>query len=246
MNTIFVYRNGSTEATTRIERAWLNPASGAVLWVDLEAPSIPESLLLSDTFAFHPLAVEDALSSRERPKVEPYEGYLFVVLDQVRLFLGPHFLVTVSGGGVSAIGEMRDNVAHNQKLVGDGSVALCHRIVDEMVDRYGPSIAALTERLNADAAKLLDRSAQPALLQDVLLLQTDLLQWKHRIAAESEVIGRLARREFIDVSTDMAFRFRDVHDHLLAAADDIAIASERLSGVIVAASALAGAGRRWI
>ena len=49
-----------TEPATSIDRAWLNPASGALLWVDIANPSVPESLLLSDTFGFHPLSVEDA------------------------------------------------------------------------------------------------------------------------------------------------------------------------------------------
>ena len=71
MNTIFVCRDAHTEQVTSIDRAWLNPSAGVFLWVDLEAPSIPESLLLSDTFGFHRLAVEDAMSAGQSPKVEP-------------------------------------------------------------------------------------------------------------------------------------------------------------------------------
>src|SRR6516225_6564774 len=106
MNTIFVHRNGTTQQTTRIDRAWLSPASGAVMWVDLQSPSIPESLLLSDTFVFHPLAVEDALARRERPKIEPYDGYLFIVLHDIRFFIGAHFLVSVSRDAVEAVDEV--------------------------------------------------------------------------------------------------------------------------------------------
>ena len=65
MVTIFVYRNGRAEPATSIDRSWLNPSSGAVLWVDLAAPSVPESLILSETFAFHPLSVEDAMATAQ-------------------------------------------------------------------------------------------------------------------------------------------------------------------------------------
>ena len=75
-----MHRNGKTEQTTRIDRAWLNQASDAVVWVDLAAPSIPETLILSDTFGFHPLAVEDARSPVQYPKAEAYDGYLYVIL----------------------------------------------------------------------------------------------------------------------------------------------------------------------
>jgi Mg2+ and Co2+ transporter CorA len=60
MVAIFVHRNGKTERVTSVDRAWLNPAANTIVWVDLAAPSIPETLILSDTFAFHPLSVEDA------------------------------------------------------------------------------------------------------------------------------------------------------------------------------------------
>jgi Mg2+ and Co2+ transporter CorA len=50
---------------TSIENGWLDPASGVTIWVDIAAPSVPESLLLSDTFRFHPLSVEDAMSALE-------------------------------------------------------------------------------------------------------------------------------------------------------------------------------------
>jgi magnesium transporter len=245
VNTIFVHRNGTTEQTTRIDRAWLNPASGATLWVDLAAPSIPESLLLSDTFAFHPLAVEDALSPRERPRIDAYDGYLLVVLTEVRMFVGRNFLVSVSGGGVPAVEEMRDNVAHNPRLLADGSVALCHRIADELADAYEQQVRALRARLDALTAKTADRPA-PGVVAEILSLHGDLLTWRARMVLEADVVCRLARRDFIDVSTEMALRFRDVHDHLMSAADELGIGIERVGSLLTVASAMAGGSRRWI
>src|SRR5690349_2560111 len=80
MINIFVHRQGQTEQVTSIDRGWLTPTSGVTLWVDLAAPSIPESLILSDTFAFHPLSVEDAMSKLQYPKIEAYDGYLYAIL----------------------------------------------------------------------------------------------------------------------------------------------------------------------
>ena len=58
MVTIFINRNGQTEQVKSLDRVWLNPASSTYLWVDLAAPSIPELLILSDTFTFHPQTVD--------------------------------------------------------------------------------------------------------------------------------------------------------------------------------------------
>ncbi len=109
MITILLHRDGKTDSVTSLDRSWLNPAAEVCLWVDLAAPSVPESLVLSDTFAFHPLSVEDATSSLEYPKVEAYDGYLYVVLHgidfhagepgfathDIDFFIGPNYLVTV-------------------------------------------------------------------------------------------------------------------------------------------------------
>ena len=153
----------STEQVTSIDRALLNPAAGAVVWVDLETPSIPESLILSDTFAFHPLSVEDAMSPRQYPKVEAYDGYLYVILHgiesklaehrfathDVDFFVGPNYLVTVHDGDSRSIADIRDHATRNPKILGEGPVALFHRIVDAMVDHYRPETDKLEDRLGA-------------------------------------------------------------------------------------------------
>src|SRR5262245_55870061 len=133
MGSIQVPRNGKTEQATSMDRAWLNPASGAVVWVDLEAPSIPESLILSETFAFHPLSVEDAMSARQYPKVEAYDGYIYVILHgisfekrgsfatlDVDFFLGPTYLVTVHPGDCPSLEDLRGQAPRNAKILGEG------------------------------------------------------------------------------------------------------------------------------
>ena len=143
-------------------RAWLNPASGRSCWVDLAAPSIPETLILSDTFAFHPLSVEDAMAKLQYPKVEAYDGYLYVILHgidfqaaehgfgthDVDFFVGPNYLVTVHDGHSRSINDLRDHATRNAKILGEGPVALFHRIVDAMVDHYRPEIEKLEDRLD--------------------------------------------------------------------------------------------------
>src|SRR5919205_818098 len=94
MVTIFVHRNGRTDEAASIDRAWLEPKAGVYLWVDLSAPSIPESLILSDTFRFHPLSVEDAMSARQYPKIESYDGYLYVILHGIENKATEHCFAT--------------------------------------------------------------------------------------------------------------------------------------------------------
>ncbi len=247
MVTIHVHREGATERVTAIDRSWLNPASGVFLWVDLASPSIPESLILSDTFAFHPLSVEDAMSALQYPKVEAYDGYLYVVLHgvdfeasqhgfathDVDFFLGGNYLVTVHGGGSRSILDMCDHATRNPKIVGDGPVPLFHRIVDAMVDHYRPELDKLDARLDEIEDQVFERPS-PDLAREILEQKHEVARLRRVTLPQRDVMARLARREFVDISTEMAFRFRDVHDNLVRIADDSLIFHDRLSSMLEA------------
>ena len=245
MVTFFVHRNGATEQVASIDRAWLNPASGATVWVDLAAPSIPESLVLSDTFGFHPLSVEDAMSKLQYPKVEAYDGYLYVILHgieadnaehrfathDVDFFVGPNYLVTVHDGDSRSIIDLREHATRNPKILSEGPVALLHRIVDTMVDHYRPEIDKLEDRLDALEDEIF-RTADPRLVRRILDEKRQVASLRRIVTPQRDVVARLARRDFVDVSTELSFRFRDVYDHLVRIADDALIFQDRITGML--------------
>jgi magnesium transporter len=240
-----VHRDGRTEQVSSIDRAWLEPSSTVCLWVDLAAPSVPESLVLSDTFAFHPLSVEDAMSAVQYPKAEAYEGYLYVVLHgidyqvtdrcfgthDVDFFLGRNYLVTVHDGHARAITELCDYAARNPKLLAEGPVPLFHRIVDSMVDHYRPEVDKLEDRLD-ELENAIFETANPQLIRSILDEKREVASLRRIVTPERDVIARLARRDFADISTEMSFRFRDVYDHLVRIADDALIFQDRITGML--------------
>jgi magnesium transporter len=243
--TIFVHRNGRTEAATSIDRGWINKAGGVFLWVDLAAPSIPEALILSDTFAFHPLSVEDAMAPMQYPKAEAYDGYLYVILHgidfraqehffgthDIDFFIGPNYLVTVHDGSSRSIGDLRDHCPRNANILGDGPVALFHRIVDAMVDRYRPEVDELADRLD-ELEKEIFEHPRPEVVREILEEKRDVASLRRVITPQRDVIARLARREFVDIGTEMSFRFRDVYDQLVRISDDALIFQDRISGIL--------------
>ncbi len=248
MITIFVHRNGKTEPETSIDRAWLDPQSpgnDVVLWVDLAAPTIPESLILSDTFAFHPLSVEDALTPMQYPKAEAYNGYLYVILHgidfraeehffgthDIDFFIGANYLVTVHDGASRSIGELRDHCPRNTRILGEGPMALFHRIVDAMVDRYRPEVEELADRLDELEKEVFD-SPRTELVREILDEKRDVASLRRVITPQRDVIGRLARRDFADISMEISFRFRDVYDQLVRIADDALILQDRIGGIL--------------
>ena len=248
MVTIFVYRDGKAGQVPSIDRAWLDPASGVVTWVDLAAPSVPESLILSDTFRFHPLSVEDAMSEVHYPKIEAYEGYLYLILHgidyhagdkgfathDIDFFVGPNYLVTVHDGHSRSIRDIQESLSRRAEIMNEGPVALLHRIVDAMVDRYRPEVEKLEERLDKIEKTVFSQKVPRHLVRSILVEKRQVSSLRRIITPQRDVVSRLARREFAIVSNDISFRFRDVYDQLVRIADDAALFHDRITGILEA------------
>jgi magnesium transporter len=244
---ISIYRshNGSTDCVDALDAAWLQPASGVWVWVDLSSPTPDESRILSEVFRFHELAVEDALSEIHHPKVESYGDHLYVILhgidfrasehcfktQDVDFFLGEQFLVTVHPGHSRTIADMRGICVRNSRALGEGPVALMHRIVDAMVDHYGPEIDELGDRLDQLETEIFERP-NPKLAKAILDFKADVSSLRRVVLPQRDIVGRLARREFSIISEQLAYRFRDVHDHLVRLVDESMFFQDRVTSLL--------------
>ena len=245
MNTIFVHRDGRTEQVTSIDRSWLSPAASVYIWVDLSQPSIPEALVLSDTFSFHRLSIDDAMMHAQTPKIEAYDGYLFAGLAggdaDIAFFVGPHYLVTVHWRDSTAIAGLLDSIRHGGKAFIDGPVAMFHRLVEGASAGLKPLLEQLTARVDALEKRLGER-ASAGFPAEVLDARRDVFALLQRINRGREALDRLARRDVVDLSAEMSFRFRDVRDRLIRLSDDALALEHRLAGVLT----LVTAPRRWL
>jgi magnesium transporter len=126
---------------------------------------------------------------------------------------------------------MREHVTRNPKILGEGPVALFHRIVDSMVDHYRPEIEKLEDRLD-DLEKQIFDEPDRALVRRILNEKRVVAGLRRIVTPERDVISRLARRDFVDISTEMSFRFRDIYDHLVRIADDATFFQDRITGML--------------
>jgi magnesium transporter len=243
--TVFVHQAGSTRKADRIDPAWLDPASGVVVWVDLARPTQDEGRLLSDVFHFHELSIQDALSTVHHPKVESYDDYLYLILHGIDFqasrhkfathdtdfFLGPTYLVTVHDGTTRSIGQIQALCAQNARVLSEGSTALLHRIVDTMVAHYRPEVDKLEHRLDTLEDRVMsDRDG--AFMRQILQLKRDVAALRRITLPERDAVGRLARREFRLIDTEMSYRFRDVYDQLVHFVDDGLMFQDRMTALL--------------
>ena len=234
-------------AVDAIDPAWLAPDSGVIVWADLGNVDPAETRrILSETFRFHELSVEDAVGSSHHPKVEPYDGYLYLILHgidwnatqqggftthDIDFFIGPNYLVTVHNGTSRSIASVQGICPRNGFVLGGGPVNLVHRIVDTMVDNYGPEVSALEDRLDAVEEAVFSASNEEVVRQ-ILAIKRDVGSLRRVVMPQRDVIARLARREFAIIDEPLSYKFRDVHDHLVRLADEANTFHDRVTGVL--------------
>jgi magnesium transporter len=243
--TIHKHQGGSTQSVDRVDPAWLSPESGVWVWVDLDQPTPEEARVLTDVFHFHELAVEDALSESQHPKIESYGNFLYLILHgidfhasehcfrtkDIDFFLGAQFLVTVHPGVSRSIGKVNNLCSRNDRVLGEGPGALLHRIVDTMVDNYRPEVDKLGDRLDTLEEDVFEKP-NTQLAREILDFKRDVASLRHVVLPQRDAIGRLARREFAMIDEQLAYRFRDVHDHLVRLSDEAMFFQDRITGIL--------------
>jgi len=245
MLTIYVSNGKETRHAEAIEPEWLVPKSGFYVWVDLQCPTEEEARILNEPFAFHELAIEDALKEIQTPKVESYGDHLYLILHgidftaaqhcfathEVDIFLGEQFLVTVHDDFSRSLAHLREVCPRNDFVLAEGPAALLHRIVDSMVDNYRPEVEKLETRLDQLEEAVFDKPHADD-VREILGLKRDVSSLRRVVTPQRDVVGRLARREFTQISEALAYRFRDVHDHLVRLADEATMFHDRITSLL--------------
>jgi magnesium transporter len=246
MVTILIHRDGETTRAGQVDPAWLEEGSGVFVWADIAAPEAADARLLRETFRFHELAVEDALSEVHHPKIEAYDGYLYAILHGIDFeasrhefathdadfFVGASYLVTVTDGTSRTIPETKEACERNPRVMAEGPVALLHRLVDTMVDHYRPEVDKLEERIDELESAVFETGETRETNEEILNLKRDVASLRRIILPQRDVLGRLARRDFPQVNEEQAYRFRDVYDHVVRIADDAMLYHERLAAIL--------------
>jgi magnesium transporter len=245
---IYVHENGETNSATEINPAWLGPASQVTFWVDLAAAPREEARrILADTFRFHPLSVEDALSEIHHPKIEPYGHYLYLILHgidyhegerefstrDVDFFLGRNFLVTVHDGHSRSISKWKAICDEHEHVLADGPAGLLHRIVDSMVDNYRPEIDELETNID-DLEESALFGGRTDLMRRILAVKRDLSSLRRVVIPQRDAVGRLARREFPQIGDELMYRFRDVYDQFVRLSEEAVLFQERITAILEA------------
>lgn len=200
---------------------------GDFQWVGITDPTPDELQLIARTFDLHPLAVEDAGDSHQRPKVERYGDMLFLVLKtlwyvdehdavetgEINLFVGHDFIVTVRHGEGIDLATSRRDLEQRAQVLEHGPMAVMYAICDRVVDEYEKVGAAL----EIDVDEVEESVFSPARTDDsvrIYTLKREIAEVRRAIMPLREPMRRFALGEVKGIDEETATYFRDVADHL--------------------------------
>lgn len=225
------YRSGSGKVRKEVSRSQFERCLAdrqGLLWVDLEDPSPQEVSILSKTFAFHPLAIEDCLSPElQHPKIDDYGDYLFLIFHAVQpdfplditdtvelnIFVGKNFVVSYHRSPLKGLAGMWERARKDERVMSRGAHFLLHDILDTLVDEYLPLLDRMDEIIDGIEREVFRNPTQETLSR-IFSAKRDTLYLRRVLAPQREVLLRLSRGEFALIKESAPIYFRDVYDHL--------------------------------
>ncbi len=205
-----------------------------IVWLDLRAPDDEGLRVISEELGLDPLAVEDALSSHERAKLDRYEGHLFLNAYGVRLneesgrletheisaFITDRALVTVRADDHFDVGALVERWDAAQDLAEHGVAHLLHGLLDLIVDEHFDAVQALDGQIETLEERLFDDELPDKESQRRgFRLRKSLTLLRRVVLPMREVVNTLLRRDLKVIPEPMAPYFQDVYDHVLRATE---------------------------
>jgi magnesium transporter len=204
---------------------------GDLTWVNIEGPTERETKYLAQEYPFHPLDLDDCLSRIQRPKIDEYRDYLFLVLhfpvfkketmvttsSQVSVFIGENYLITLHKGElkplVKLFKECQIDEETRQENFSQGSGYLLYRIIDRLVDYCLPILNKIGSNIESVEDDIFSDRMHGA-IKEISLLRRDIISLRRVIWPMRAVIGSLEPKVRLFTKMDMLVYFGDMVDHL--------------------------------
>ena len=209
-------------------------ATDGFVWIGLQQPTAEDVEAVAAEFGLPALAVEDAVKAHQRPKLERYGDVLFVVLkpvsyvdsrevievSEVAVFLGEDFVVTVRHGASTVLQQVRQQLELGDGTAQLGPVCVLYNAADHVVDEYERAIAAIDDDIAEIEAQVFS-TASGDHAERIYELKREVLEFRRAVAPLAAPLAGLATGSVPGTPDELRPYFRDVHDHLLRAADTI-------------------------
>jgi magnesium transporter len=222
--------------------------SQSITWINVDG-ICQENILtkIGSKFGIHHLVLEDILDTTQRPKVEDYENYLYIVVkmiyshnqsdeiisEQVSLILGDKFVISFQEEKKGDVfEEIRNRIRLGRgRLRKAGADYLVYALLDAIVDNYFLMVEQIGDQLEELEDELVDHPSSK-ILPRIHFLKRNMIFFRTSIWPMREVIGSLERREFPFIEKSTVVYLRDIYDHITQLIDTIETDRELISSMI--------------
>lgn len=229
---------------------------GRVTWVNIVRPTPEDIEFLRENYPhFHPLDLEDVQSRIERPKIDEYDDYLFVVMQfplwdavrrvsraaEVDMFVGSGYLVTASDGVLSPLArlfeECESDLTIREQFMGRGSSKIFYGVIDRLVDYVLPMLYKVDQNIRELEEEVFAADSR-RVMQDLSFVRRDIIALRRIIRPQVSIIENLENVDRPFIREELDVYFGDILDHLLKAREIVEDHLEVINGVSDLATAL--------
>ena len=235
-----------TKKEDRLNIEWIK--WGRLTWVNVEKPTRREMDYLAQNYPFDSFVLEDCLSRMERPKIDEYENYLFLVLQfpvfnkqarvttssQVSVFIGGDYVVTVHAGDLKTLAKLFDDCQQHERAreenMSRSSGYLLYRVLDRLVDYCFPILNKIIANVEAADERLFSDNASDT-EREISLLRRDIMAYRRIIRPQPDIIKSLEEEDYPFLKEDLDVYFGDIGDHILKISESLDEYKEVVEGL---------------
>ncbi len=230
-----------------IEECFSFKDTPAVTWINIEGLHQLDTIeKIGKHFTIHPLVLEDIANTEQRPKMEDFDDYIFLILkmlyfeedenavkaEQVGLILGSNFVISFEEGGGDVFNPVRERIRNGKGRIRKlGPDYLAYALMDVIVDSYFLILERIGDRIEDLEEDLLDES-RPETMQAIHSLKGEMLLFRKSVWPLREVISSMERGESVLIRESTGIYLRDVYDHTIHVIDTIETFRDLLSGLL--------------
>src|SRR5215207_5169416 len=204
--------------------------SPGLRWINIERPRSLEQAWLEEHFDFHPLDYEDVRSRNQRPKVDEYDDYLFIVLHfphydknvsrlnaaELDIFVGPDFLITLPNEPLQTIEYLfqrcRANEELRDSLFSKGPGYLLYKIVDDCVDASFPMLGKIGNKLERIEEEIFEGQGDDEVVRDISNAKQEIINFRKIVRPQRVAFRDLERNKARYIAEDLDIYFDDIID----------------------------------
>ncbi len=218
--------NGSVDLISNLDELEREMKGGQKrFWIDIDKPTPDEFEFLEKKLGLHSLVLEDMAHERQRPKVEPYDEHMYVVIKvfenghtsqtaQLNLVLGSNYLLSVHNKPMAFLDDVWQRAQKNHNILNRGADFALYSVMDTYVDSLFPLVTQIDTELDVVSERVF-KDSSPEVMSRLFTLKRRLFNTRKAVVPVRDVLTTLSRHDSPMINKKNAVFFRDVYDHMI-------------------------------